>query len=137
MPAIRRHVLIAASPRSVWRAITTDTGLAAWLAREVRFEGREGGRVVFVTGEVDAPQEARGMVHRWRPISHLEIAFDNVGSFDGKGTHLAFQVTRDGEETRVSIVHSGAALDDEEVRGRLDDAWRHALGTLQEQLDAG
>ena len=136
MPAIRRHIHIATSPRAVWRAISTSAGLQSWLAGAVRLEERVGGRVVLTFDPGGEPREERGMVHRWRPISHLEIAFDNIGEFDSKGTHVAFQITRDGDETRLSVIQSGGErLEDEEVRSRLDERWRLALATLQEQLD--
>jgi uncharacterized protein YndB with AHSA1/START domain len=66
----------------------------------------------------------------------LEIKWDSVGSAETKGSSVAFQVARDGDETRVSLVHSGgAALDDEERREKLNQAWKTALDTLQALLD--
>ncbi len=136
MPAIRRHVHIACPPRAVWRALTTSDGLEKWLADEARIDGRKGGRVVLSGTDFDAEQDAVGLVHTWRPTAKFEIAWDSIGSFEAKGGHVAFQVARDGDETRVSVVHSGGeALDDEERRDKLDAAWKSALETLQSLLD--
>jgi len=136
MAAIRRHVYIANGARAVWRALTTSEGLEKWLAEDARVDGRKGGRVVLSGTDLDAEHDVLGMIHTWRPTSKLEITWDNIGAAETKGGTVAFQVARDGDETRVSIVHSGgAALEDEERRAKLDNAWKVALETLQALLD--
>jgi uncharacterized protein YndB with AHSA1/START domain len=136
MAAIRRHVYIANGARAVWRALTTAEGLEKWLAEDARVDGREGGRVVLGGTDFDDEHELVGIIHTWRPTSKLEITWDNVGAAETKGSSVAFQIARDGDESRVSIVHSGgAALDDEARRDKLDGAWRVALETLQALLD--
>ena len=98
MPAIRRHIHIAAPPRAVWKALTTADGLKSWLADDARLEPRKGGRVVLTTEDDEGnPVEERGMIHTWRPTSHLEIAWDNIGQFPNKGTRVSFQLALDGE----------------------------------------
>jgi len=138
MASIRHQIYIAAGSREIWRALTTAEGLTSWLADEARVDGRKGGRFVLV-GEDDEgnPVEERGMIHHWRPTSHLEVAWDSVGSFPTRGTRLSFKLARDGEETRLSLVHSGGGiLDDEEQREQLNVDWRRALRSLQSMLDA-
>lgn len=136
MPAIRRQINIAAPPRAVWNALTTSEGLARWWASAARIEPREGGRVVVTTGLEGEEKEGRGLVHTWRPTSHLELAFDRVGDSDLRGTHVAFKLARDGVETRLTLVHSGGeALEDEARRGALDRGWSKALESLQSTLD--
>ena len=136
MAAIRRHVYIANGARAVWRALTTSEGIEKWLAEEARIDPRPGGRVVLAGTDLDSEHEVVGLIHTWRPTSKLEISWDNIGAAETKGGTVAFQVARDGNETRVSIVHSGgAALDDEERRAKLDNAWKVALETLQALLD--
>ena len=138
MPAIRRQVHIAATPRAVWRALTTADGLASWWVDEARFDARKGGRVVFkTTGDDGEDAEDRGMIHTWRPTSHLEVAFDRSSSTELRGSRVAFQVARDGDETLLTLVHSGGEiLDDDEGRARLDKEWRQAFLALQDMLDA-
>jgi uncharacterized protein YndB with AHSA1/START domain len=85
---------------------------------------------------LDAEHDVVGLIHLWRPTSKLEISWDNIGAAETKGGTVAFQVARDGDETRVSVVHSGGeALGDEERRAKLDNAWKVALETLQALLD--
>lgn len=137
MPSVRRHVFIASPPRTVWAAITTGDGLAKWLASEARFDGRKGGRVVLTLANAEGePYQLAGIVHRWRPTSQLEIKWDRAGDADFSSTRVQFQVARDGDETRLSVVHSGTALDDEAAQQRVDLGWRAAFAVLQSQLDA-
>lgn len=136
MAAIRRHVYIANGARAVWRALTTADGLEKWLAEDARVDGRKGGRVVLSGTDLDSEHDLVGIIHTWRPTAKLEISWDSVGAAETKGSSVAFQVARDGDESRVSIVHSGgAALDDDERRDRIDQAWKVALETLQALLD--
>ena len=133
MPAIRRQINIAASPRAVWRALTTSEGLARWWDPDVRMDGREGGRIVV--GAEDTAQ-ARGMVHTWRPTSHLELSFDKGGASEWRGSHVAFKLARDADESRLTMVHSGGeALEDEARRKTLEGQWDRALVALQTALD--
>jgi len=120
----------------VWKALTTSEGLCQWLVDDARFEGRKGGRVV-VSAEDEAgnPIEECGLVHTWRPTSHLELAWDSIGKGPNKGTRWLFQLARDGDETRVSLVHSGSALDDEMLRTMLEQDWSRSMRALQEWLD--
>ena len=137
MPAIRRTINIATSPRTVWRALTTAEGLQSWWADEARVDGREGGHVV-ITSEDDEgnPVEERGMFHTFRPIRKIELAFDSNSPGPLAGTRVMFQVARDGDETRINLVHSGSGpLDDEEARDALDTDWRRALKALRSGLE--
>ncbi len=137
MAAIRQQLNIAAPPRTVWNALTTPDGLASWWVDEARIDPREGGRIVLISeGDDGEPMEERGMVHTFRPTRKLEIAWDNVGQAPTKGTRVAFQVARDGKETRISVVHSGGGvLDEEEAREELDKGWRSALKALRSVLE--
>jgi hypothetical protein len=59
-----------------------------------------------------------------------------VGKYEGRGSRISFQVARDGDETRLSLVQSGGeALEDEERRAALDKEWRRDLKALQGMLD--
>ncbi len=138
MPAIRHHVHIAASPRQVWQAITTTDGLLSWWVDEAEVDSRKGGRVVVQFEDDEGnPIEAKGMIQTWRPTSHFEIAWDHMGEFPTRGSRLSFQIARDGDETRVSIVHAGGPLlDDPEQREALHKEWKRDLRALQSLLDA-
>jgi uncharacterized protein YndB with AHSA1/START domain len=137
VPAIRRQVNIAAAQRAVWNALTTAEGLTSWWADEARIEPRAGGRVVIGNRNGDdGITEERGFIHTWRPTSRLEIAFDNIGASELKGTRLSFSLARDGDETLLALVHAGGdALEDEARRAALDDEWKRAFKALQAHLD--
>ena len=137
MAAIRQQINIAAPQRSVWNALTTADGWKSWWAEDARLEPREGGRIVLVTeGEDGNPIEERGIFHEMRPTRKLEIAFDANSPGPTKGTRLQFTISKDGDETRLALVHSGAGLlDDEAARDALDKEWKNALRTLRSALE--
>ncbi len=139
MAAIRRQILIVASPRAVWRALTTTEGIEAWWADSARVDAREGGRIILTSEDDDGnPLEERGIFHALRPIRRVEIAWDAAGKAPTRGTRVQFQVVRDGDETLLNLVHSGGgALDDEEARAALDKTWRQALNALRDALESG
>ncbi len=136
MPAIHQIVHIAAAPRAVWKALTTAEGLKSWLVDDARVEPRDGGRVVWAYhGDEDDMIEGRGMIHKWRPTSHFEIAWDRQGEFPSRGTRMLFKLARDGDETRLSLVQSGPPTDDEERREEILREWKRDLKALQSMLD--
>jgi uncharacterized protein YndB with AHSA1/START domain len=137
MAAIRQQINIAAPQRLVWNALTTVDGWKSWWAEDARIEPREGGRIVLVTEGGDGePVEERGIVHEMRPTRKLEIAFDANSPGPTKGTRLQFTISKDGDETRLALVHSGAGLlDDEDARNALDKEWKNALRTLRSTLE--
>lgn len=138
MASIRRQINIAAPIRAVWKMLTTPEGWTGWYADEARIDARSGGRVTLVTEGDEGPVEEVGLLHIFRPTSHLEISWDSRSPAPTRGTHLAFYLARDGEETRVSLVHSGGGvLEDEAARKGLDDTWRRALASLRDSLEAG
>jgi uncharacterized protein YndB with AHSA1/START domain len=137
MAAIRQQVNIATSPRVVWRALTTEEGITSWWVDKARIEAREGGRIVLTSEDDEGnPIEERGIFHELRPTRKIEIAWDNVGAAPTKGTRVEFQIAIDGDETRVNVVHSGSALEDEAARDKLDKQWRQALHALRDALEA-
>jgi len=137
MAAIRQQLNIAAPTRTVWNALTTEDGLTSWWVDEARLDAREGGRVGLISeGDDGEPVEERGMVHTFRPTRKFEIAWDTTGASPTKGTRVEFGVARDGKETRVSVVHrGGGVLDDEDARAELDKAWKAALRALRSSLE--
>lgn len=137
MPAIRQQINIAVPVRTVWKALTTDDGLAAWWGQSARVEAREGGRIVLGQGGPEgATVELRGLFHEFRPTRKIEIAWDNVGQAPARGTRVEFAIARDGDETRISVVHAGGgALEDGDVRTALEEDWRKALVKLRTALE--
>jgi uncharacterized protein YndB with AHSA1/START domain len=137
MAAIRQQINIAAPQRTVWNALTSADGWKTWWADEARIESREGGRIVLVTEGTDGkPVEERGIFHEMRPTRRLEIAWDANSPAPTRGTRLQFTISRDGDETRLALVHSGGGvLDDDQQRDALDREWREGLRTLRQALE--
>ncbi len=137
MAAIRRQITIDSHPRAVWKVLTSAEGWKSWYADDARIDARAGGRVVLtIEDDEGEPIEEVGTFLTFRPTSRLEIAWDRVSPASTKGTRLTFSVARDGEETRVGLVHSGPGiLDDEEARAELDKTWRQALNALRDSLE--
>lgn len=137
MSAIRQQINIAASQRTVWNAITTADGWKSWWADEARVDPREGGRIVLVSENAEGqPIEERGIFHELRPTRKVEIAWDGNSPSLTRGTRLVFTISRDGDETRLSLVHSGGGpLEDDVARDRMDKEWRDGLRTLRQSLE--
>lgn len=137
MPAIRQQINIATSPRVVWRALTTADGLTSWWVDEARVDPRKGGKIVLLSEDDDGePLEERGVFLEVRPTRKLEIAWDSVGKAITKGSRVQFQLARDGDETRVLVLHQGGeALEDPETHEALNKGWRSALRALRSALE--
>lgn len=138
MPSVRQQLNIAAPTRAVWDMITTAEGLTSWWVDEARVDARKGGRIVLTSeGDDGEPVEEVGLVHACRPTAKFEIAWDSNSPAPTKGTRIAFQVARDGDETRISVIHSGGGiLDDEEEWEQLDKSWKSALKALRGALES-
>lgn len=138
MAAIRQQINIAAPQRTVWNMLVTADGWKAWWADEARVDSCEGGRIVLVSSDdAGAPVEERGIFHRMQPTRRLEIAWDATSPARTRGTRLQFTISRDGDETRLALVHSGGGvLDDDAVRDVLDREWRDGLRALRKTLEA-
>ena len=75
------------------------------------------------------------MFHALRPTRKLEIAWDRIGQGPWAGTRLVVQLARDGNETRVAVIHSGFPDDDEERFSEQDAEWRRSLKALRSTLE--
>lgn len=137
MSSIRHQINIAAPVRVVWRALTTEAGLTSWWVDDARVVSEKGGRVILRSeGDDGEMMEEVGMFLELRPTRKIEIAWDSSSPAPTKGTRVQFTVARDGEETRVAVVHSGGGLlDDEESREALNKSWRSALRALRGSLE--
>jgi uncharacterized protein YndB with AHSA1/START domain len=137
MAAIRQQINIAAPQRTVWNALVSADGWKVWWADDARIESRQGGRIVLVSEGADgSPVEERGIFHEMRPTRRLEIAWDANSPAPTRGTRVQFTISRDGDETRLALVHSGGGvLDDDALRDVLDKEWREGLRTLRQALE--
>ena len=137
MAAIRHQINIDAPLRTVWTALTTVKGVTSWWVDDARIDAQNGGRIVLVSEDDDGnPLEEVGIFVSIRPTRKIEIKWDNVGSSPTKGTTITFQLARFREETRVSVVHTGGAIiEDEELATTLHKEWKSALSALRSSLE--
>jgi uncharacterized protein YndB with AHSA1/START domain len=137
MAAIRQQINIAAPLRTVWTALTSADGWKSWWADDARVDSREGGLIVLTSEGADGkPVEERGIFHELRPTRRVEIAWDTNSPASTRGTRVQFTISRDKDETRVALVHSGGGvLDDDEARDSLEKEWREGLRTLRQSLE--
>lgn len=136
MASVRQQINIAASPRAVWNQITTADGIRQWWGDDARVDATSGGRIVLTTeGDDGEPLEERGTFLEARPTRKLEIKWDAGSPGPTAGSRLKFQLARDGGETRVSVIHTGAFLDEEEMFAQYDREWRGALKALRSSLE--
>ena len=137
MAAIRHQINIAAPLRTVWAALPPVKGVTSWWVDAARIDAQNGGRIVLVSEDDDGnPLEEVGIFVSVRPTRKIEIKWDNVGSTPTKGTTITFQLARFREEPRVSVVHTGAAiLEDEELAATLHKEWKGALSALRSSLE--
>jgi uncharacterized protein YndB with AHSA1/START domain len=118
--------------------LTTEAGVTSWWVDKARVDARPGGRIVLESeGEEGAVIEERGVFHEVRPTRKIEIFWDSTSPAETKGTRIEFQVAKDGDETRLILVHSGAGvLDDEAKRAELEKTWKQAMQALRDALEA-
>jgi len=137
MSSIRYQINIATNARSVWAALTTADGWESWYADAARVDARKGGRIVLTSEDDEGnPVEEIGIFLTYRPTSRLEIQWDSTGKAPTRGGRLSFNIARDGDETRVALVHSGGeVLSDEEARASLEKAWGYAFKALRGYLE--
>jgi uncharacterized protein YndB with AHSA1/START domain len=135
MSTIRRQISIEASPRAIWAALTTAEGLKSWLADEATVIASVAGRFSITVEGDDGPLTETGRFHTVRPTSTLELHFDKFSPGPWKGTALTFTTAREGAQTVVNLVHSGANFDDAAVAKQVDEDWRRALLSLRDGLE--
>ncbi len=135
MATVRQQINIAATARVVWNALTTAEGLSSWWVDEARVDDRPGGRIVITTEDDEgAPLEEIGMFQQLRPTRKIEIKWDSNSPGPLRKTRLEFVLARDGDETRVAVIHSGVE-EDEDDNAALEKEWRQALRSLRSSLE--
>jgi len=135
LATVRQQINIAVSTRVVWAALTTADGLASWWVDEARVDTRPGGRIVVKTEDDEgAPIEEIGMFQQLRPTRKIEIKWDSNSPGPLRRTRIEFVLARDGDETRVAVIHSGVE-ETEDENAALEKEWRQALLALRSSLE--
>lgn len=129
------HHDIAASPEQVWRALTTDDGLAPWMGDGASIEDAPGGEVVMpdVTtgrprrGRVQSRERNRSLCYEWWPedepnaITDVSIELEPIEA----GTRITVVERR---APRIGIAHASCAhITSVGMQAGASWAWRGAL----------
>ncbi len=131
MATVRQQITIDASARQVWNVLATEEGVRSWWSQTARLEAREGGRIVLGFGEGEEATEARGLFHALKPTREIEIAWEIGTTSLERGTRTAFLIGRQGTDTKVHVVVTGAPLADDAVREAIDAGWKVSLARLR------
>lgn len=100
-------------------------------------DARPGGRIVLKREIDGVEQEEAGIFHTLRPTRQIEIAWDTNSRAPTKGSRVQFLVGRDGDETKLHVIHAGGELlGDEEARAELEARWKEDLLRLRDLLEA-
>lgn len=114
---IRKQIVIAAPPATVWCYVGTADGLRAWWQSEVTLEPTVGGRFAE-TGTIDGqPYHRRGTVRIYEPPNRLSIILSEVSDTAEQQkrwlSHTELDIVLRGTEkqTTVTIVHRAHVID--------------------------
>ncbi|GAA0736075.1 SRPBCC domain-containing protein [Dactylosporangium roseum] len=136
---IERTVQLAHPPATVWSALTTAEGLAAWFGQEATIDLRPGGtaRMTWSDGStkdmrVERVEEPTVFGFTWQ--------IDGLPEDDARRTYVEFTLEPVGSGTRLRVVETGfAQLPPDAYRKAYDahtQGWASELGELVERLDA-
>lgn len=136
---ITRVVQLSHPPETVWTALTTADGLAAWFGHEARIDLRPGGDAWMTWHEgddavmrVERVEEPRVFGFTWR--------IHGLPEGDPRRTYVEFTLEPADGGTELTVVETGfAQLSDETFRTAFDgntDGWARELNDLVEYLDA-
>jgi uncharacterized protein YndB with AHSA1/START domain len=136
---IERTVQLAHPPGTVWAALTTAEGLAAWFGHEATIDLRPGGsaRMSWSDGatkdmRVERVEEPTVFGFTWQ--------MDGMPEDDPRRTYVEFTLDQVGAGTRLTVVETGfAQLPEEPYRKAYDahtEGWTNELGELADYLNA-
>jgi uncharacterized protein YndB with AHSA1/START domain len=136
---IERTVEIAHPPATVWAALTTAEGLAAWFGNEATIDLRPGGsaRMKWTAGHV-----AEMRVERVEEPAVFGFTWHIFGlpEDDPRRTYVEFTLEPAGAGTRLRVTESGFAQLPGDAYSKAYDGnvqgWASELGELVAYLDA-
>ena len=86
----------------VFEAVSTGEHLDAWMLPESRVERHEGGKCAFGWGSpADDPAATRGTVTLFDPPKAVQYTFDNDSGVRGANSFMRFDLSPDGDGTRL------------------------------------
>ena len=137
---IERTVQIAHPPGTVWAALTTAEGLAAWFGDEAAIDLRPGGSARMRWTEQGYTADMR--VERVEEPAVFGFTWHIYGlpEDDPRRTYVEFTLEPAGAGTRLTMVESGfAQLPEDAYRKAYEgntQGWASELGDLISYLDA-
>ncbi len=136
---IERTLELAHPPATVWAALTTAEGLAAWFGNEATIDLRPGGsaQMSWTSGDkadmrVERVEEPAVFGFTWHVYGLPED--------DPRRTYVEFTLEPVGAGTRLTVVESGFAQLPDDAHGKAFEGntggWASELGELVAYLDA-
>jgi uncharacterized protein YndB with AHSA1/START domain len=121
------------SPERVWRAITDERELAAWMRYPVKFEAQVGGRAVFF----DEQNRIEGKVFVFEPPRTLAFSFADVRNPEHmalaeRDWSVSWELAPHGEGCRITLLHRG--LGGAHLWG-VGEGWHEFLDQFSSYLD--
>jgi uncharacterized protein YndB with AHSA1/START domain len=137
---IERTVQVAHPPATVWVALTTAEGLAAWFGDQAEIDLRPGGAARMRWTEAGFTAEMRVERVEEPRVFGFTWGIYGLPAGDPRRTYVEFTLEPAGAGTRLTVVETGfAQLSADAHRTAYDgnsDGWAKELGELAAYLDA-
>jgi uncharacterized protein YndB with AHSA1/START domain len=127
MAELVREIMIDASPETIWPFLTDPTKLVEWHGTTAEIDPRPGGVYrVLVAGQFQSAGQYVEVVF------HAKVVFTFGWDLEGHpipagSTTIEITLQREGDKTRVRLVHRG--LPDDAITDH-GQGWEHYLGRL-------
>jgi uncharacterized protein YndB with AHSA1/START domain len=130
---LAKSVRIAATPHSVWRALTDPSHLERWVRARVRTTWRVGDPIAFAFTRDGQVFEDKGVVRSFRPGEVLSYGYWSgaSGLADEARNYslITFRLTPDNPGTVLSLRHDMIAT--EQMHAHSDRNWDDTLVTIR------
>lgn len=132
MVDINHRVGIKSSPEHIYKALTTNEGLATWWTNDVSGAGETGSVIAFRFNgggpDFAVMELIPNQTVRWRHSGTMPEAW--------MGTEICFQLQVEAEQTIIRFTHSGWA-EANDFMAHCSTKWAVFLISLKEALETG